>query len=118
MADPQIPVESSDAKVQDALFDVFSLAPDKQNPLSRATATMCFDAMRSMYTYKDKPKYQTTGKLVTSHQPRGYVVVYIPYVETRMTLPLSPLTQAVVRHCRLSLSQFPPAAVDRTYSHI
>lgn len=74
---------------------------------------MCLDAMRSMYNYKDKPKYKTVGKLVALHPPRGFVSVYIPYVETHITMPLSALTQAIVSHCRLSLFQFPSTAVDR-----
>lgn len=37
---------------------------------------------------------------------------YIPYVDTCITFPLSPFLQAVVNHCKVLLSQFPPVAVD------
>lgn len=74
---------------------------------------MCLDALRAMYNYKDKPKYKMVGELVASHPPLGYVAIYVLYADTRLTLPLSSLTQVIVSHCRLPLSQFSSATVDR-----
>lgn len=80
MAENQTTVASPIDEVQDALFDVFSPEPTKHDPLSKVTVTMCHEAMKALYLYKDNPKYKLPGKLIASHPPLGYVVVYIPYV--------------------------------------
>lgn len=69
MAKPQTPVASPFDEVQDALFNVFSPVPNKHNLLSKTTATMYFEALKVMYTYKDNPKYKMDGQLIASHPP-------------------------------------------------
>lgn len=69
--------------------------------------------MKSLYTYKVQPKFKMVGDRVASHPLTGYIAIYVSYAKTRMTLPLSPFTQEIVNHCRLSLWQIPSAAVDR-----
>lgn len=100
MANSQVPVESPDVKIQTALLEMFSSKPDIKNPHSRNTATLSRDALKSMYIYKITPKFKMPGDHVASHPPLViYVAVYIPYPNTRMTLPLSQFLHEVVSHC-------------------
>lgn len=69
MADSQIPTESLDVEVQDALLDVFSPELDGRNPRSRAITIMSNDALKALYTYKVNPKYKMVGDHVASHPP-------------------------------------------------